>query len=174
MNLDKAKLLDKILLKFAGNATVKWIDLQQGIWDDIASYHVCENNINFLVGDGMLKRDDDIHTLRTTDKGFATMTDLENLGYVTMANKERRSDFIKYGTACITVATFIILCFKTFKPNDYKDNLSTPATMPDSVSSQDKVKHGETVSLAADSVPTKRDTIPMTQKSNSSDTNTSK
>jgi hypothetical protein len=174
MNIDKAKLLDKILLKFTGNVTIKWSDLQQGIWDDIASYHVCENNINFLVGDDMLKRDNELQTLCMTDKGFATMTDLENLGYVTKANKEKRDNILKYGLACITLATFIILCFKTFKPNDEKSNLSTPTTIQDSAGSQDKVKHGETVSLAADSVPTKRDTTPTTLNKNLADTNTLK
>ena len=174
MNIDKAKLLDKILLKFTGNVTVKWSDLQQGIWDDIASYHVCENNINFLVGDQMLKRDNDLQTLCMTDKGFATMTDLENLGYVTKAKKESRDDFIKYGLACVTVATFIILCFKTLKPNDDKSNLTTPTTIQDSVNNQDKAKHGETVSLAADSVQTKQDTTPTTQNKNLTDTNTLK
>ena len=174
MNIDKAKLLDKILLKFTGNITVKWSDLQQGIWDDVASYHVCENNINFLVGEDMLKRDNEIQTLCMTDKGFATMTDLENLGYVKKANKERRDDFVKYGLACITVATFIILCFKTFKPTDDKSNSTTPTTTQDSVHIQDKVISGETVSLVADSVPTKPDTTLKYQNKNFPDTNTLK
>ena len=174
MNIDKAKLLDKILLKFTGNITVKWSDLQQGVWDNIASYHVCENNINFLVGDDMLKRDNELQTLSMTDKGFATMTDLKNLGYVTKANKENRDNILKYGLACITLATFIILCFKTFKPNDGKSNSETPTTIQDSANTQDKVKYGETVNLAVDSVPTKRDTIPTTQNKNLADTNTLK
>jgi hypothetical protein len=174
MTIDKAKLLDKILLKFIGNITIKWSDLQQGIWDDIASYHVCENNINFLVGDQMLKRDNELQTLCMTDKGFSTMTDLKNLGYVTKAKKERRDDFIKYGLACITVATFIILCFKTFKPNDDKSNSVTPATTQDSVNNQDKVKHGETANPVVNSVSTKQDTIPTTQSRHLTDTNTLK
>ncbi|RNI35615.1 hypothetical protein EFY79_11635 [Hanamia caeni] len=174
MKIDKAILLDKILLKFTGNVTIKWSDLQQGIWDDIASYHVCENNINFLVGQGMLRRNNELQTLCMTDAGFATMTDLVNLGYVTKAKKERRDDFIKYGLACVTVATFIILCFKTFNPNDDKSNLSTPTTIQDSADNQDKVKHGGTVNLAADSVSTKQDTIPTNQNKDFLDTNTLK
>ena len=167
MTIDKAKLLDSILLKFTGNVTIKWSDLQQGIWDDIASYHVCENNINFLVGDQMLKRDTQLETLSMTDKGFATMTDLENLGYVKKATKEKRDDFIKYGLACITVATFIILCFKTFKNNDGQNNYTTPTTIQDSVKPQEKLKVGETVNPVADSALTKQDTIPKTQKTGS-------
>jgi hypothetical protein len=116
MIIDKAILLDKILQKFAGNITVKWSDLQTGLWDDIATYDDCEKNINFLVGDGMLKRNTNPDSLSTTDKGFATMTDLENLGYVVKAKKERRETIIKYIGFGIGVATFILLCFKTFIP----------------------------------------------------------
>jgi hypothetical protein len=114
MDLKKAKLLDKILLKFWGNKTLKWSDIQNGAWSDIAIYDDCEKNINFLVGDSMLKRDTTLHTLWTTDKGFATMTDLKNLGYVTKVKKERLDNGIKYLAFGLAIATFLILFYNNF------------------------------------------------------------
>ena len=163
MTIDKAKLLDKILLKFDGNVTVKWSDLQQGMWDDIASYHICENNINFLVGEQMLKRDNELQTLCMTDKGFAIMTDLNNLGYVKKAIKERQEKLLKIGLACITVATFVILCLKTFILNDGQKTSTSPQTTQDSVSTQDKSKSNETVGHVVDSALIRQDTTPKTQ-----------
>jgi hypothetical protein len=114
MELKKARLLDNILLKFWGNVTLTWADIQNGAWNDIATYDDCENNINFLVGDGMLKRDTTLHTLVTTDKGFATMTDLKNLGYVTKAKKERLDNSIKYLAFGLAIGTFFILVYNNF------------------------------------------------------------
>ena len=167
MTIDKAKILDSILLKFVGNATIFWKDLQQGIWDDIASYHVCENNINFLVGDDMLKRDTVLESLSMTNKGFATMTDLDNLGYVKKATKERQETFLKYGLAFVTVSTFVILCLKTFIWNGDTKTYTQTESIQDSVRPQEKLKVDETANHVADSVSTKQDTIPKTQNTDS-------
>ena len=163
MTIDKATLLDKILLKFRGNITVKWSDLQTGLWDDIATYHVCENNINFLVGDGMLKRDTVLHLLSMTDKGFATMTDLDNLGYVTKAKKERNETMIKYIGFCIGVATFILLFFRTFTPHLFEDKIKTLQTI-ESEQAISPQGQNEIKGLRVSNNTTKQDTAQVHQK----------
>jgi len=115
MNLEKAKILDAILLKFTGNITITWYQLEQGAFNDIATYHVVENNINYLVGDGQLERDvAQPFSLSMTDKGFATMTDLPNLGYVTIAKKEKKKNIWTFISGGIVVATFLILVYDTW------------------------------------------------------------
>jgi len=118
MNLEKAKILDAILLKFTGNITITWNQLQQGAFNEIATYHVVENNINYLVGDGQLERDvTQAFSLSMTNKGFATMTDLPNLGYVTLAKKEKKKTIWAFISGGIVIATFLILVYdKWFNP----------------------------------------------------------
>jgi hypothetical protein len=174
MNIEKAKLLDQILLKFAGNITIKWSDLQQGIWNDIATYHVCENNITFLIGEGQLKRDTELRTLSMTDKGFATMTDLKNLGYAKQSYTKRQEKTLRNVLACVTIATFVILCLRTFILNDGQKISTLPQPTMQGAGSQEKDKHYGTANHAADSVPIKQDTTPRNQNRSSPDTHTLK
>jgi hypothetical protein len=115
MNIQKAKILDAILLKFVGNRTFTWTQLQNGAFGDIGNYHLIENNINFLIGEGHLRRNEiEPQSLTLTDKGFATMTDLPNLGYVVSAKKERRKNAFKALSGIILVASFGILIYDTW------------------------------------------------------------
>jgi len=150
MDLKKAKLLDRILLKFAGNATIKWNDLRDGHWDDIASYHVCENNINFLVGDGMIKRESAILALSLTDKGLAVMTDIPNLGYAKKTKKEIFDACVKY----VAIATFFILIYNTFlkKSNDYLQRKENHQGIDTLQPRQDNKLHDSTSRLPLDTV----------------------
>jgi hypothetical protein len=167
MNRKKAKLLDKILLKFIGNKSVKWSDLQQGIWNDIESYHVCENNINFLIGDQMLERNHILQTLSLTDKGFATMTDLENLGYVKKAIRERNEILLKYFLAFITIATFIILCLKTFIWENYSKRETEIEPSKINLKQHEILEEGEISKQLADSILKYQDTIIKYRKKDS-------
>ena len=174
MTTDKAKILDKILLKFNGNITVNWTDLQSNIWDDIASYNICENNINFLVGDQMLKRDTQLQTLSLTDKGFAVMTDINDLGYFKIAKKEKRETIFKYLSYFIGIATFVILFLKTFIWNFDKQNSSIKQTIIDSINNSSKVKTSENLGQTNRNNQPLQDTLPKTQKLDTTTKNTSK
>lgn len=112
--LKRAKTLDQILLKFRGNITVKWSDLQAGNWNDVAPYYVCENYINYLISDNMLRRDTALNSLSLTEKGLATMTDLRSLGYVKKSREEFLNDTVRYFTALLAAATFCILVYNNF------------------------------------------------------------
>jgi hypothetical protein len=105
--LEKAILLDKILLKFEGNKTWTWdgIHTPEFYKDLNDDYFVIENHLNFLIGDGMLTkyRDVDYKDLtknledypelsNLTPKGFAVMTDLKNLGYEQKEKERERVD----------------------------------------------------------------------------------
>ncbi len=128
MDIEKAKILDDILQRFSGNVTISWESLREEFKADMNKYYVLENNINFLVGDGMLKRDTTSHTLCMTDKGFATMTDPKNLGYLIKAKKERNESRVKYIAFSVTIATFLILLYNNFiSPKLNQVKASSPA-----------------------------------------------
>lgn len=126
MDIEKAKILDDILKRFSGNVTISWESLRVEFKDDMNKYFILENNLNFLVGDGMLKRDNALHTLCMTDKGFATMTDPESLGYYVKAKKERNESRIKYAAFFITTATFLILLYNNFINSKSTSSSPTP------------------------------------------------
>lgn len=143
MTLDKARLLDNILLKFKGNISVYWANLhgdKKQFSDIHIDYFIIENNINYLVGDGKLKRNDigNNEYLTLTDTGFATMTDLDNLGYVTKAKKDKRETIIKYIGFIIAIATFVLLCFRTFIPHLFEQSQTTKQIRQDSFQLSDK------------------------------------
>lgn len=131
MNLEKAKILDAILLKFTGNKTITWHEIKEGAFIDIETYYVIENNINFLVGDGQLERDSvQAFSLSMTDKGFATMTDLPNLGYVTTAKKERNIRRWANISGVIVILTFLILIYDTWFNKQKPIPAQTETTQP--------------------------------------------
>jgi len=164
MDIIKAKLLDNILLKFKGNISVYWADLHgdKKTFKDIhENYSIVENNINFLVGDGKLKRNniDNNEYLTLTDTGFATMTDLNNLGYVTKTKteiKERRIKYIGFG---IVIATFIVLIFSTFLRHDDRQIMLTAPTIKDSTNIQDRQEPNKSPVVPNNNSPIGQDTI---------------
>ncbi len=126
----KAELCDAVILKFTGNKSFFWKDLHGNdyLFNDLVldsdcdtdttaytKYIVLEPIINLLLEDGVLKRMDnesDKPYLSLTDKGNAINPDIKNRGYLTKYIKERNENRKKNGLAAISVATFIILCFK--------------------------------------------------------------
>jgi hypothetical protein len=141
MDIEKAKILDGILQKFSGNVTISWESLREEFKNDMNKYYILENNINFLVSDGMLKRDTILHTLCMTDKGFATMTDPKNLGYLVKAKKERTESRVKYIAFSLTISTFLILLY---------NNLIAPKLNSAKVSSQDLILETEKTNSTID------------------------
>lgn len=160
MNLEKAKILDAILLKFTGNITITWHQLQQGLCNDIETYHVIENNINYLVGDGQLERDvAQAFSLSMTDKGFATMTDLANLGYVTAAKKERNNRRWAIVGGVLTGLTFIILVYTTWFQGKQSNNPPTETKDTSNMKSLEQPKLNNT-HLSSDTATATTDTTP--------------
>lgn len=117
MKPEKAIILDNILKRFKGNETIFWSDLKKEFTDNTNGYYILENNIKYLLGEGILEKDEQKCSIRLSDKGFATYTDLDSLGYVAITKKEKFDARIKYSAFFITIATFLILCYnfsKTF------------------------------------------------------------
>lgn len=141
MDIEKAKILDGILQRFSGNVTISWESLREEFKDDMNTYYILEKNINFLVGDGMLKRDTTLHTLCMTDKGFATMTDPKNLGYLVKTKRERTESRVKYIAFSVTIATFLILLY---------NNLIAPKLNSAKVTSPDSILKTEKTNSAID------------------------
>lgn len=106
--IEKAELLDKILLKFQGNKTLAWDYFHKPeFYKELhENYFVVENHLNYLIGEEMLSKERQIDDEKSdrggmtlyseysflTPKGFAVMTDLENLGYVHAENERLRID----------------------------------------------------------------------------------
>lgn len=128
----KAELCDAVILKFKGDQSFFWKDLHgnQYLFNDLVldsdcdtdttpntKYFVIQPILNLLLEDGVLKRmDNDSQSpyLSLTDKGNAIYPDIKNRGYVTKYIKERNENLKKNGLAFVSIATFLILCFKTY------------------------------------------------------------
>lgn len=129
----KAALCDAILLKFDGNKTIYWRDLHgnKKLFNDIIldsdcdeehtpenKYFVIEPFLNFLVADGMLRRkDQDVEgeqSLCLTDKGYSTMKDLKNLGYVTKEKENNKEIGWKVILRYVAIATLIFVLIRFF------------------------------------------------------------
>jgi len=134
MTIEKAKILDDILTRFKGNVRVKWSDLQNEL-GNTREYYVTENNIKYLLGEGLLKENEFDKDLALTDKGFAVYTDLTTLGYVKKAKDESRDKKIKYTGFGIVILTFLILIFNTIRTFDRQPSHTEPITR-DSISDQ--------------------------------------
>lgn len=110
-------------MKFIGNISIEWKDLQSGSFNDIASYDTIESGINFLIAEKMILRKHDDpekqYLLGLTDRGFATMTNLREFGYKSKYERENKDRFIKYATFLIAVASFLILFFNLCKATFY-------------------------------------------------------
>jgi hypothetical protein len=143
----KAALCDAILLKFDGNQTFYWRDLHGDpkLFNDIISdsdcdteptpdnkYFVIEPLLNFLVADGMLRRKDQNieghQSLCLSDKGYSSMKDLKNLGYVTLAKKKRLNFIWIRVSGGIVIATFLILIYNTWGKKDKANQIYQPST----------------------------------------------
>lgn len=85
--MEKAVICDNILRRFKGNGAVYWAKLRDEYKEDQQNYFITENNINFLIAHGMIKRNNSIECLNLTEKGFATLAEIDTLGYVTQENE---------------------------------------------------------------------------------------
>jgi hypothetical protein len=85
--MEKATICDSILRQFQGNGAIYWEKLREEFKANMHDYHVTENNINFLIADGMLKRNNSLECLNLTEKGFATLAEIDTLGYVAKENE---------------------------------------------------------------------------------------
>src|SRR5580692_8994521 len=94
--MTKAKLCDATLLKFLGNKSFNWneIHLPEFYSDLDDNYFVVENILNFLIGDGQLQKNfsNGVEYIRLSEKGWGTMTDLENEGYVARDLKLKKEE----------------------------------------------------------------------------------
>lgn len=116
ITFDKAQILDGILLTFKGDKTITWDQMRAGACKKVHSdYFVIENNINFLVGEGMIRREVGITALTLTDKGYGTMTEIDNLGYVaslkgkkSAINLSKRNNNINIGIQILILLVSIL------------------------------------------------------------------
>ncbi len=132
MKLKKAKILDLILLKFHPNREILWNEIHRGDFGDIAQHDLIVNNVNFLISDGLIARDvGSAFSLSLTDKGYAVMTDIKDLGYEKKSKADRRKNAWQMIVGFITLATFVILLLKTCidaKINLHSSNSTTNKT----------------------------------------------
>ena len=129
----KAELCDAIILRFDGNKTIFWRDLHgnERLFNDMIldsdcdkeptaenKYYVIEPLLNLLVADGILRRkDQDIEgeqSLCLTDKGYSTMKDLKNLGYVTKEKENNKETGWKIILRYVAIATLIFVLIRFF------------------------------------------------------------
>ena len=94
--LERAIMCDDILRRFAGNKTITWTELRKEFEDGKGGYrpiyYQTENRIKFLLGEGMLDQGGEM--LFLTNKGFATLAEIDEYGYEAIENdkvKEKRS-----------------------------------------------------------------------------------
>lgn len=90
--MEKAQICDNILRRFQGNGSVAWENLRTELAHDMHQYYVTENNINFLIADDMLRRDLTGGLLNLTEKGFATLAELDTLGYVAREKEQQEAE----------------------------------------------------------------------------------
>ncbi|MEJ5995232.1 hypothetical protein WG904_12460 [Pedobacter sp. Du54] len=87
---------------------------REEIWKNSCDdYFVYENNINRLLGDGMVKQIEGGY-ISLSNKGFAVMAEIETYGYTRIQKNANRENIIKYVIYCVTISTFLILLFRTF------------------------------------------------------------
>ena len=180
MDIEKAKILDNILRRFNGNATVYWDKLQKEFKDKdgklTKEYFITENNIKYLLGDGVLQKDRQTtgDALCMTDKGFAIFADIDKLGYEVTFKKERKERRIRRIVFYIGIATFIILIFNTISHyTSQQTKLSVPPTV-DSVYSQDRQESNTKYGQSNNNLPKRQDTIPKIQTTGDKSNNISK
>ncbi|MBK7886786.1 MAG: hypothetical protein IPJ86_05610 [Bacteroidetes bacterium] len=81
-------------------------------------YFIIEPLLNFLVADGMLRRkNQDIEgeeCLCLTDKGYSTMKDLKNLGYVIKEKENNKETAWKVVLRYVAIATLIFVLTRFF------------------------------------------------------------
>jgi hypothetical protein len=90
--MEKAIICDDILRRFKGNGALYWAKLRDEFKADEHTYFVTENNINYLIAQGMIKRNNSIECLNLTEKGFATLAEIDTLGYVTQENERSKEE----------------------------------------------------------------------------------
>ena len=85
--IEKAEICDDILRRFQGNGAIYWASLRAEFAQNMHLYYVTESNINFLIAEGMIERDLTGAALNLTERGFATLAEIETLGYVAKENE---------------------------------------------------------------------------------------
>jgi hypothetical protein len=85
--IEKAVICDDILRRFKGNGAVYRAKLRDEYKEDQHNYFITENKFNFLIARGMIKRNNSIECLNLTGEGFATLAEIDTLGYVTQENE---------------------------------------------------------------------------------------
>jgi len=166
MYLGKAKALDKVLLEFTGNVTIDW--RKETEFKTKREYHLWENNINVLIGEGLLRKDTQTYKLCMTEKGFGVMTDLKNFGYTGKAKSLLFEKIKNIVLLIVSVSTFLILLFK-LSSEDAKavkedkiileDTLNTKPIKENVVLVKPENNH-----KSFDSLKTKSDTSKLIQK----------
>lgn len=145
----KSVILDDILRRFKGNETIYWKNLQDEFANNMNEYYIIENNINYLVGDGMLIRDKATESLTMTDMGFAVYTDIDNLGYVTKQKAAKKKFWNKAIGFNIMLLTFLLIVYTSFfqaKPsvlNPVHDTIRIVPQMPNSIPRDTTKQPGE-------------------------------
>lgn len=148
MKLSRAKLLDAILLKFKDGRSIAWSFLRDGLFKDIhEDFFVIERHIKFLVSVKSLKEDANSFIISLDENGWAIMSDINNLGYVTTSIKERnsliwkRSFQIVLGLSAI-VGTLVLIypCVvddssidQSSKSHDQQQIITPPKTKPETL-----------------------------------------
>jgi len=135
-----AKICDGVLEKFRGNKSFDWDTMHDksfyGSIDD--EYFEVENVINLLLGQGVNELEEYEHDgktyVRLTKKGFYTISDLKNEGYVAKWNEKWREKAWKKFVAIITIFTFILVGYRF-----YRDFIGTKQRSVQSTSSTDTI-----------------------------------
>jgi hypothetical protein len=88
-----------------------------------------ENLLNHLLGDGVKELEEYEFNgtiyIRLSKKGFYTISDLENEGYVSKWRKEKREKIWKYFLGAITISTFLVVGFRFYR--DFLNSKSAAA-----------------------------------------------
>jgi hypothetical protein len=110
MSKIKASILDAILLKFQGDISIQhYMQINNQFKDIDNNYFVIENHLKFLEAENMLNCSSE-GIRKLSPRGWATMTDIKNLGYEKKAKKEKRVSIINTLTFIFSFVSVIILC----------------------------------------------------------------
>ena len=108
----EAKILDRILKEvFNGNKSIYMSKSE--VWKGIKSnYFEFENNLNTLIGDGMLIEDTShmgfLPIISMSPKGFGIASKIEKRGYEYMLGEQINKDFKNEIILYVTIACLII------------------------------------------------------------------
>lgn len=141
--LRKAEICDAIIYSFLGNVAHTWNEIHtKEYYEKIDSnYYVVENMINFLVGEGQLKREmaNNVERIKLTDKGFGTLGDMENEGYATKLKITDRKERRDKNTFKAVIASIIVTIIMPFIPTKF--NETSPKKFQTSPQIKDSIRN---------------------------------